>query len=281
MKIKVVSEITGLSDRAIRYYFEQHLIFPKYSENYLGRKTFAFSKSDIDDLKNIAVLRQFDFTIDEIRAIINDENTSTTIISNVKHRTEKVVLDGKEKLSVLSKLSNDKTYMVGQLEEELSKLTFALPEHKEIIKTNTAKVLLSAIKTIWVFIIVWMPVLLSVFGVAFSINNYRYPVFAPMMILLTLVSLWPSIGAQIVSKTKWKRKNIFKRICLILCFLSIPVSYLMSSVIITKSETTDFRNYRDFDADCLANRNMVFQELFPAWPNYFENVEQADGSSGT
>lgn len=39
MKIKAVSEITGLSDRTIRYYFEQHLIFPIYSENYLGRQT--------------------------------------------------------------------------------------------------------------------------------------------------------------------------------------------------------------------------------------------------
>ena len=55
----------------------------------------------------------------------------------------------------------------------------------------------------------------------------------------------------------------------------------MSFGIVSKSQTTDFRNYRDFDADCLANRNVVFQELFPNWPHYFENVKQADGSYKT
>ena len=46
----------------------------------------------------------------------------------------------------------------------------------------------------------------------------------------------------------------------------------------TKSETIDFRNYRSLDADCQANRDSFYQELFPTWPNYFVNEKQADGS---
>ena len=42
MKIKSVCELTGLTDRTIRYYIEEKLISPLYTENYLGRKTYNF-----------------------------------------------------------------------------------------------------------------------------------------------------------------------------------------------------------------------------------------------
>lgn len=281
MKIKAVSEITGLSDRTIRYYFEQHLIFPIYSENYLGRKSFDFSQSDIDALKNIAVLRRFDFTINEIQEIINDVNKSAIIISNVKHRTKKAVLDGEEKLLALSTLSAEKSYTLEQLAEELSKPRLNLPEHNETIKRNIPKLILSVIKTISILIVVWMPVVLSLFVLAISINDYHYPVFEPFMTVLTIVSLLPSIGALIISRTNWKYKKVIKQILLALCVLSIPTCFVLSSGIVTRSETTDFRNYRDFDAGCLANRDVVFQELFPQWPHYFENVKQTDGNYET
>ena len=42
MKMKAVSEITGLSDRTVRYYIEQDLIHPSYMENCFGRENFDF-----------------------------------------------------------------------------------------------------------------------------------------------------------------------------------------------------------------------------------------------
>ena len=66
MKIKAVCEATGLTDRAIRYYIEEKLISPAYTENYLGRKTFDFSEWDLQQLNDIAVLRKFGFSIAEI-----------------------------------------------------------------------------------------------------------------------------------------------------------------------------------------------------------------------
>ena len=47
MKIKAVCEQTGLTDRTIRYYIEEGLISPFYTENYLGRKNFDFSEADV------------------------------------------------------------------------------------------------------------------------------------------------------------------------------------------------------------------------------------------
>ncbi len=278
MKIKSVCELTGLTDRAIRYYIEEKLIFPLYTESYLGRKTYSFSEKDIKDLNDIAVLRKFDFTLDEIKSVNKDAETSKKILSNVKDRTAQTVLDGQSKLSVLSQISTEKTYTVAELAEELSKVSLDLPEHKEAIKTNIVKMVLSILKTIVIFVIVWLPIVLSLFVVTISINDYHYPVFEPIMIALTIVSFLPSIAVLIVSKSKLKWKKIAQRILLVFCILSIPISFFMSFGIVSKSETTDFGNYRDFDADCLANRNVVFQELFPNWPHYFENVKQTDGS---
>ena len=281
MKIKTVCELTGLTDRTIRYYIEEKLISPLYTENYLGRKTYNFSEKEIKELNDIAVLRKFDFTLEEIKSVINDAETSKEILSNVKNRTAQTVLDGQNKLSVLSQISLEKKYTVAELAEELSKISLVLPEHKETIKTNILKTALSVLKATMIFAIVWLPIVLSIFVVIISINDYHYPVFEPIAIVLTIVFFLPSIAMLTVSKTKLKWKKITQRMLLVFCILSIPFSFFTSFGIVSKSQTTDFRNYRDFDADCIANRNTVFQELFPNWPHYFENVKQADGSYNT
>lgn len=281
MKIKSVCELTGLTDRTIRYYIEEKLISPLYTENYLGRKTYNFSERDIKDLNDIAVLRKFDFTLEEIKSVINDAETSKEILYNVKDRTAQTVLDSQNKLSVLSQINTEKAYTVAELAEELSKASLDLPEHKENIKTNNLKTALSVLKTIIIIAVVWLPIVLSLFVVIISINDYHYPVFESVAILLTIASFLPSIAVLIFSKTKLKWKKIAQRFLLVFCVLSIPISFSMSFGIVSRSETTDFRNYRDFDADCLANRNVVFQELFPNWPHYFENVKQTDGSYKT
>ena len=61
MKIKTVCEATGLSDRAIRYYIDEELIYPAYTENYLGRRSYDFSDADVRMLRCICMLRNVDF----------------------------------------------------------------------------------------------------------------------------------------------------------------------------------------------------------------------------
>ena len=274
MKIKAICEITGLSDRTIRYYIEEGLVSPSYTENYLGRKNYDFTNKDIDELNNITVLRKFDFTIAEIKTIINDVESSRTILAEVKERTEATVLNGQEKLAVLSQIDTEQSYSVEELAKELSKPALALPIHNEKVKTNIPKILFSLFKAIIITVIVWLPILLSLFVVIIDIRNNHYPVFSPKLIIATIVSLLPSIMIMVIPKIK----KFIKRILLVLCILCIPVSFILSFGVVSRSETTDFRNYRDFDADCLANKSMFFQELFPLWPHYFVNVEQPDGN---
>ncbi len=66
MKMKEIYLATGLTDRTVRYYIEEGLVFPNYTENYLGRNTFDFSTEDTRDLQGISILRKFG-SIREIR----------------------------------------------------------------------------------------------------------------------------------------------------------------------------------------------------------------------
>lgn len=277
MRIKTVCEYTGLTDRTIRYYIEEKLICPTYTENYLGRKSFDFSHADICTLNHIAILRKFDFTIDEIRKIIEDETTSGIVISNVRHRTEESISIGEEKLLVLSRLIIGKNYTLEELAEELSKPLVSLPEHQESVTFNLTQRVLSFLKALLIFLIVWSPVAVSGFAVIYDIRNWYYPIFNFAVLGLTIISFWPTISVLVISRSKWKYRVIAKRILLVLCILSIPISFILSFGIVTRSETSDIRNYRRLDVDCLANRYSFYQELFPKWPHYFVNEKQPDG----
>ena len=121
MKIKTVCEKTGLTDRTIRYYIEEGLISPSYTENYLGRKSFEFSDENISELNDIAVLRSFDFSIEEIRVILLTPESSPDIIKGAKERLEKNLLINEKKVSAMSLLNAEQSYTLSQLAMELSK----------------------------------------------------------------------------------------------------------------------------------------------------------------
>ena len=69
MKVREVMTHTGLTDRAIRLYIENELVRPECSESFNGRKSIEFSESDVEQLKNIALLRKANFTILGIKTL--------------------------------------------------------------------------------------------------------------------------------------------------------------------------------------------------------------------
>ena len=273
MKIKTVCEMTGLTSRAIRVYIEEQLISPTFTENYLGRRSFDFSDDDVEALKHIAILRKNDFSIDEIRDIICDAEKSIAIVQKVRSRIEKQVEEYSLRLQAISRIDSGRAYTISELAYELSQMPNETQPPQEPYKPN----LIKALKAIAVFIVVWLPIALCLFslfiGYAPGVTYYAYPKFNAIAIVLTVLSLIPTLLILIVSKRRFRYKQIFRKVLLVLCVLSIPLSFLMPFGIVTRSETTDFRNYRDFDPGCLANRNVVFQELFPSWPNYFDVTE--------
>lgn len=94
MKMKEVLAQTGLTDRAVRLYIDNGLIAPDIEENYSGRKNIEFSQSDIDRLKNIALLRKIGFSIPDIKEISQGgENTKSIIEAFIKQKQENIESD--------------------------------------------------------------------------------------------------------------------------------------------------------------------------------------------
>lgn len=283
MKIKVVCELTGLSDRTIRYYIEQELITPHYTENYLGRRTFDFTETDIENLNNIATLRKFDFTIEEIRKIITGKNNSSTIIENVKSRTEKLLNEGQVKLEALESLDIHKEYTIKELAELLDTYAADKTVINESNKRSIGKAFLSLLKSVITFIIVWLPIAVSVIVFVLRYFRFAYPHFnnnAKVYIILFL-ALLPSISVLIISKLKFSWKKIAKGFLLILCILSLPWCLFSPIAIINHSETTNIRNYRHFDVDCTFDQETWFNDLFPYRANYWDVIDYPDGRQET
>ena len=273
VKIKAASELTGLTIRTIRVYIDEQLVAPKFTENYLGRRSFEFSQEDIVSLQNIATLRKYGFSIDEIRNILLDSQNSIAIIESVKQRTQNQMNEYGERLKALARVEEKKVYSVEELSEILLQSEEELELPVELPKRNVKRIIKSAV----IFSVVWIPFVLVVGGILNDINTYVYPKISITNVILTLFTLIPSVSILVITKANPNIKRIIKRIILCLCVIAIPFSFIMPYGIITRSETTDFRNYRDFDSECLANRNIVFQELFPNWPHYFENVKNENG----
>lgn len=78
-KMKEVCQMTGLTDRAIRLYVEQELVKPEIRDG-IHNKAIFFSEADVERLKDIAALRNADFSIADIKLMIqNPENISSIV----------------------------------------------------------------------------------------------------------------------------------------------------------------------------------------------------------
>ena len=109
MKIKQVIKETGLTDRAIRLYIENELVKPECDENYNGRKSIEFSETDVENLKNIALLRKADFSIQEIKALqMGGETAQNTIKEYINRTNEKIKFNSEiiEKIGTLADEEN-------------------------------------------------------------------------------------------------------------------------------------------------------------------------------
>ncbi len=277
MKIKRVSEQTGLTDRAIRFYIEEGLLSPAYTENYMGRRSFTFTQADVESLRDIAVLRKFGFTVAEIREMTAQPESIGTALHAVKARKEKTLSDEQEMLHVLVQSEAEQFRDVHALAEVLSKPVerLALPAgDKDDPRSRVRRFLRSAV----IFLIAWLPVFLSANALVGRLRLFHYAVIDFIELVIALFSLLPSILLMLFPRLHLneKKRDTIKYTIIMCCVVSALVSPLLTLGIVSRSETTDIRNYRRLDSDCIANRYDVYQALFPTWPHYFENVRKGD-----
>lgn len=280
MRIKAVCEATGLTDRAVRYYIEEGLITPFYTENYLGRKTFDFSESDIRMLNDIAVLRKFGFSIADIQQMLAHPEEIMRIARQLQDRKRAVIREEQSLLQVLLRLDDGHSYTIRELAECLSTPVADAPLPAEDTRLDVGRIAAGIAKSALIGLITWLPAVLSGLILMNDLRTYHYPKIYPRFIVLTLLALLPTwltlLLPRVGNKFKWKAAA--RKLLLFLCVLSVPVSSILTLGIVGYSETTDFRDYLNLDSDCLANRSILFHELFPSWPHYFVNEKRADGS---
>lgn len=120
MKIKEVITKTGLTDRAIRLYIEKDLVKPEYDENYNGRKSIDFSENDVEQLKNIALLRKADFSIPEIKALQEGGETAQKTIKEYINRLNENIQYSSEIIEKISTLVNEENITIEVICEKLS-----------------------------------------------------------------------------------------------------------------------------------------------------------------
>ena len=104
MKINEVCKRTGLSERAIRFYVEKGLLTPK-SQIINGRTTTEYSEADIELLRDIAALRNAEFSIADILAMQSSDEDVCKIIQKHCDELEQEQISREELLLELKEIS--------------------------------------------------------------------------------------------------------------------------------------------------------------------------------
>lgn len=104
MRINEACKRTGLSERAIRFYVEKGLLTPK-SQVINGRTTTEYSEMDIEILRDIATLRNAEFSIADILAMQSSEEDVRRIIQKHCVELEQEQISREELLLELKEIS--------------------------------------------------------------------------------------------------------------------------------------------------------------------------------
>lgn len=277
MKIKAVCEATGLTDRTIRYYIDERILTPQYTENYLGRKTFNFTEADVEILRSVATLRKFGFSIAEIREMFENPQIIKATLEDLVKRKEETLSKEQTLLFILQEVDITKITTASDLAHELSKPKLEAEIPKEDSRLRFRRFLFRFIKGTVIGIITWLPIVVVGLLLFLRFRHFAYPGVDLKILLQIFVIISPSVLVLIISKIRgglWKK--IVKGVLLALCVLSLlsPYTYILPIIAIRYSETTSIYNYGKLDSDCIANRVGIYRELFPTWPNYPENKKE-------
>lgn len=91
MKMKEVCALTGLTERAVRFYVQEQLAAPQ-SQRRGGRTWLDFSEADVERLRAVGTLRRAGFTIDEIRSMGRDFQTNAPGAAfALRHRLQEAI----------------------------------------------------------------------------------------------------------------------------------------------------------------------------------------------
>lgn len=113
MKMKEVTEQTGLTERTVRYYMEKGLIAP-HGQWRNGREYTEFDETDIARLKAVATLRELGFSVEAIRSMQAEPGLIPQIVAERRQAAESESKIANETERILSGINADDA---GSIEE--------------------------------------------------------------------------------------------------------------------------------------------------------------------
>lgn len=126
MKIKEVSERTGLTKKTIRYYEAEGLLSPeKQWQN--GREYRNYSEADIQQLEKIASLRRARFSVEEIRHIHEVPGDIPEIFQSYRRRLQQEQVDLSAILAVINNITSETLTSEDTLISQMKPATVGLP----------------------------------------------------------------------------------------------------------------------------------------------------------
>ena len=263
MKERQVSKQTGYPVWLIRYYVERGMLAPLYKENVFGDEIYDYSEEDIQTLKEIVTLRKCGFTPPEIAKMDGSHADRTMILLDVKKRVRETEGADPQVRRAMDLLAPGQIASAAELAERLEGVAEKLPLPTEPRGALIRQQILGVVKKILMLMLMLMPLVVSGRAVAVSVEAYRYPRINPLAVTITLLTLLPILILLVLPKLKTQKKRAARIFLLVLCVVSTPISMLMASGIILQSGATDIGYYRQFDEQCPAKENAVFQALFP------------------
>ena len=261
MKIKQVCEMTGLTDRAIRYYIEEGLVFPAYTENYMGRRAYDFADGDVTALNHIATLRKFGFTVEEIRELQRRPSQSQRILAQVRERKQEAAGAEQEALTLLDGLGRLTDYTVPQLVAALGDVAERAKMPPEKYRPDAYDVSGMLGKALVYAAVMLAPPGFLAHWLGWYWKYHRYAAFGVLNALSILLALVPT-GVLLIA---WLRPDWIRRRwrAWLLCLLYLPLSWGFAKGMLGDSVTKDIRYYRVWDYYVTENDQRLV-ELFPA-----------------
>ena len=261
MKMKEVTEKTGLTDRAVRLYIDEGLALPNIEESYSGRKSIDFTESDVERLKNIALLRKAGFSIADIKSMVDDNSTAKDIIEKFIEQTESNIAHETEIVEKLKGISFDEEVTLEKICTSLSETVEEKEVPSEDIKLTALEKVLKIVKILLSCILLAHSVWVSE-ALITEILNVRYIKLTdnPMDIMFSLFYLgWIAVAIlsiTIIFNNTGKRFNRKTKGSWLLIILSAignismyAVTFLLVFCTVTpfSSQTTDPDNYMILD----------------------------------
>ena len=260
MKVKQVCEQTGLTDRAIRYYIDEGLAAPAYTENYMGRRAYDFTEEDVAALNHVATLRKFGFTVEEIRTVQRMPSQSQRVLVQVRERKQAAAGEEQEALTLLDRLGKLTDYTVPELVEALGDAAERAKLPPEKYRPDAYEICCTIFKAVLYAAVMLAPLGFLLYWLTWFWANHRYAVFGAGNAVCILLTMLPTAVLLVAwMKPQWIRR---KWRGWLLCLLYLPFSWGFAKGMLGDSVTTDIRYYRMWDY-MAARRDSKLNQLFP------------------